>query len=333
MSALFGQLWNAATQSLQGIANALKQGEIGLALSILMAGWDVVWRTGWEAMKAVAVAGMAYVDAAVDQVGTGIYVGWVAVTTNIEGAFDTLATNLKMIWNTVLTYMAGGMDTFVTATKAALAEVWFQWREAKIAANPLMSKLAKQQSYEQVNAERQALTDAPAERAIKRQADLDASTDLPGLDRRRQERQDRIDNAGAGDEAADRARQRQNRIDQASAPSAELDAAHEALQWLTEVASFQPEILPPDKKALAIGAIAGADGAAAKVEAKNPEAAAFGSKDAASTIVRSSALDKSHLEAQQLAAMNQIKAGIDKAVTTLKDILKATGIEIKELTV
>lgn len=336
MAAQFGMLWEAASAAFTGISNALAQGNIALAGQILMTGLLLAFQTGWDAIRGVAVVAINYIAGAFDQVGVGINVAWTTLVVGIEGAFDTLATNLKSIWNTVLTYLSGGMDQFVTTTKSALAEIWFKWREVKIAAQPLMSSEAKKRAYAGINAEREDFRNKTAseaaDRAAKRQAELDAANDPAALEKRRQERQQRIEFAAGGEEAAARERKRQQEIDQAKLPSPELQDLQEQLTWLNEVAAVKPPPVAVDKQALAIGAIDGATAAAAKVDTKHPEAAAFGSKDAASTIARSAALDKEHLAAQQLAAMNQIKAGIDKAVTTLKEILKATGIEVKELT-
>lgn len=338
MGVQFMQLWSTATAAFQGIANALGQGNIALAGNILMTSLKIAFQTGWDALKGTAVTALTYIEGAIDQTGVGILVAWTTAVTSIEGAFDTLATNLRTIWNSVITQLTGGMDMFLVSSVMAIKEVWFKWREAKIAMQPLMSGDAKKRAYEGIAAERQEFRDdttsAFGKRSRGRQSELDNlnGAETAGLEQRRKERQQRIEFAAGGDQAAERAAERQARIDDLSKPSEELAGLQAELDKLLAQAAVKPKALEGDRQALAIGAIDGATAAAAKVDTKHPEAAAFGSKDAASTIARSAALGKHDLEQQQLAAINQLKTSMDKAAGFLKDILKAaTGIEIKEL--
>lgn len=337
MGAQFTQLWSTATAAFQGIANALGQGNIALAGNILMTSLKIAFQTGWDALKGTAVTALTYIEGAIDQAGVGIVVAWTTAVTSIEGAFDTLATNLRTIWNSVIASIVGGVDRFMVASVVAIKEVWFKWRESKIAMQPLMSSEAKQRAYAGINSEREQYR-AGAEKVSQRgqewqdKVTAENAAQNAGLEQRRKDRQQRIEFAAGGDQAAERAAERQARIDDLSKPSDELAGLQAELNKLLAQAAVKPKALEGDRQTLAIGAIDGATAAAAKVDTKHPEAAAFGSKDAASTIARSAALGKHDLEQQQLVAINQLKTSMDKAAGFLKDILKAaTGIEIKEL--
>lgn len=336
---LLDGLLSTAQTTFGGIADAISSGNIQGAIDILWAGVKLAWQQGSDGIKGAWDATMIYLSGAMDSMYMGVTkiwsalsTAWVIVTTGIEGAWDTLSTNMQGGWVTVINGIKGGIDSFLTAISNAFAEVLLKIREARVAMAIFLSASAKTAAYANIEVDRKA-GKAKSDKEFKaradaRQKEIDAAFDKTGLEQRRQERNNRI--AASGDtsqqDAAFKERQaaRQSQLNNIGKPSEEVIKLQDELAALVEQTAIAAEWARANAaNDLQNGADVTASANQAATDMKSPAAAARGSAEAASTIIRS------------MGAQRNPNAGLeakaDKQIGLLKKIAENSGIDVEEV--
>lgn len=102
---VFGDLWDIASTTLQGVADAMAAGDIAGAAEILWLGVQAAWQRG-----SAAIMG------AMDQFVTDIQNAWTQLSTGAANATDSLWSVVQQGFNLGVAAIAGIVDNFVTAT-------------------------------------------------------------------------------------------------------------------------------------------------------------------------------------------------------------------------
>lgn len=102
---VFGDLWDIASTTLQGVADAMAAGDIAGAAEMLWLGVQAAWQRG-----SAAIMG------AMDQFVTGIQNAWTQLSTGAANATDSLWSVVQQGFNLGVAAIAGIVDNLVTST-------------------------------------------------------------------------------------------------------------------------------------------------------------------------------------------------------------------------
>jgi hypothetical protein len=124
----FSELKQDATAAFTGIAEALKQGNISAAVSIMWAGLRLQWLKGtsfitnvWDEMTTMLAVGfteaMGGIELVAARIGQAIANTWYAIADAVVDAWETAVRKLVSVYNSTLAKLPG-VDTITTPSKA-----------------------------------------------------------------------------------------------------------------------------------------------------------------------------------------------------------------------
>lgn len=177
-------LASAATQTFGGIYDAITAGDLGMAFEILMAGWNLAWAKGSEAL----LNGIDYLShgmyetlAQAFTTVSAVVMGTIDNLVNgVMLAFDNMIAAVRKSWNYVQSFLRRGFD--LAAENAKVDNEMAARAQARAVSRPGIAERMErgQAEYEQARAGREetmvAIQGQRAAGSAAAQADLDALT-------------------------------------------------------------------------------------------------------------------------------------------------------------
>lgn len=171
---VFLDLLGTAQTTFAGISDAVKAGNIQLAMDILWAGWNVAFAKGCDALKN----------------------SWDSTWIYAEGVLDVAMTSMKAIWDVGLNYMVGAFDKFSLGIRNTMQDISGSWAEW-IASTGIFGEVDAESMKEEQRAQYEQINRGAQEREDARNNNIaDAGGDAAARKRaeERQSRQDEIKN-------------------------------------------------------------------------------------------------------------------------------------------
>jgi hypothetical protein len=245
----FGSLLDVANQTIGGIADALKAGDIQLAAQILWAGLKVEWLKGVAFLQGVWDDwGKAALDVFTN-VKTAIATAWIETTGFIGDFWTALIGRISAAWQTFTNFFGEAWDTAVAAVEKTLITVggFFTQEFTKLklllsgaAFNAEQRVAANRKAIEETTAALAAVDSGLAQKREARAQQPDRTTELSSeIFNREQDRKDQIAALQSGAEA-EKAARRQPSEDAGAA----LKAAQDELAGLVGQAAKEAAAAP-----------------------------------------------------------------------------------------
>jgi TP901 family phage tail tape measure protein len=120
---VFSDLWGIATETFNGISDAIMAGDMSLAFEVLWAGLKVSWLRGQQAVMSYVDNFVEYIQNAWGDAVSGIAKAMVGATAMIERAWITMTELLHSAFTTAINGVLDVWDTAVGAIQKAIAYI------------------------------------------------------------------------------------------------------------------------------------------------------------------------------------------------------------------